>query len=315
LQVIRGSALAASGRKGPTSGGRVKAKEAWLGGVTLPLKLGASLGVSVFLIEMIIMLFKFLPAGHIGGAVDAVLLTAAASPIVYLALIRPLATQIAERDLARVELVQAHAQLEDFSHGLELRVAERTHELAAVNRVSTALSHCLTTDEVLQIGLKLACEAVVSQAGVVWLTRSGGVLELVAKQQLGDEVAERLDKLARQQPELRRALASRLPTLLEGSKMPALDEVLGAGDGCSRLVVVPLLSRGSVLGALGLVLPPSALSNKGTQQLEQAIGAQLGVAVENALQYDSARYLAERDSVTGLRNHRSLHKRLEEEFK
>ena len=221
---------------------------------------------------------------------------------------------MARQFLTLLDNTRLSRSLEDFSHGLERRVAERTEELAAVNRASTALSHCLTTDEVLLIGLKLACDAAVSRVGVVWLLRSGGVAELAAKQQLDDDVAGRLDGLARQQPELARALTSRLPTLLDGAKMPALDEVLGLGDGSSRLLVVPLLSRGSVLGGLGLVLPPSAPYDEGTRQLEEAIGAQLGVAVENAQQYDSARYLAERDSVTGLRNHRSLHKRLEEEF-
>jgi len=205
--------------------------------------------------------------------------------------------------------------LEDFSHGLEQRVAERTEELATVNRVSTALSHCLTTDEVLRIGLKLAGEAADAQAGAVWLLRSGGILELVTKQHLPDDVAERLDGLAKQEPELRRALASPSPTLLDGAKIPALHEELGAGSGSSRLLVIPLLSRDSVLGALGLVLAPGAPGNEGTLQLSGAIGAQLGVAIENAQQYDSARYLAERDPVTGLRNHRSLHTLLEEEFK
>jgi len=264
---------------------------------------------------MVIMLFEFLPNGHMGGAVDAVLLTAGASPIVYLALLRPLATQIAERELAQAQLARAHAQLEELSYGLERRVAERTHELAAVNSVATALSHCLTTDEVLRTGLKLACEAVVSQTGVVWLMRSGGVVELVAKQNLQDDVAERLDGLARQQSELQRALASRYPTLLDGSKTPYLDDVVGEDDGSSRLLVVPLLSRDSVLGALGLILLPSAPQDEGTKQLEQAIGSQLGVAIESARQYDNARYLADCDSVTGLRNHRALHERLEEEFK
>jgi diguanylate cyclase (GGDEF)-like protein len=201
-----------------------------------------------------------------------------------------------------------------FSHELEQRVAERTEELAVLNGVSRALSHCLTTDEVLQTGLGLACDATAVDGGVVWLKRAGDT-ELMAQRHLDATIAEQLDGLTKVDPEMRRALALRAPTLLDGSTMPALDDILGAKDGPgARLLTVPLMSRDSVLGALGLVLPPTAQCDEAKLQLAEAIGAQLGVAVENAEQYDNARYLAERDSVTGLHNHRSLHNRLEQEL-
>ena len=100
----------------------MKLKGIWLSRVPLPLKLGAVLGASIFLIEMAIMLAKFLPAAHLGAMADAGILTTIVSPILYLTLARPLSTQIAERDLAQTELVRAHAQL-------EFRVEERTRQL------------------------------------------------------------------------------------------------------------------------------------------------------------------------------------------
>src|SRR5665811_142754 len=163
--------------------GLVQVRGAWLGRVPVWVKLGTILGVAIFLLEMIIMEAKFLPTGHVGAIIDAALLTAFVSPIAYLTHSRPLATQIAERDLAQAELVQAHARLEDLSHGLERRVAEQTEHLVAVNRVSTALSHCLTTDEVLQTGLGLVCEATAVDGGVLWLKR-GSEVELAARRNL-----------------------------------------------------------------------------------------------------------------------------------
>ena len=52
----------------------------WIGRVSLSLRLGGILAVPIFLIEMIIMMFEFLPGGHTGAAVDAGLLAAVASP-------------------------------------------------------------------------------------------------------------------------------------------------------------------------------------------------------------------------------------------
>jgi diguanylate cyclase (GGDEF)-like protein/putative nucleotidyltransferase with HDIG domain len=49
-------------------------------------------------------------------------------------------------------------------------------------------------------------------------------------------------------------------------------------------------------------------------QLSQAIGAAIGVALENARRYEEARELADLDPLTGLLNHRSFHQRLEEEI-
>ena len=201
-----------------------------------------------------------------------------------------------------------------FSHELEQRVDERTEELAVLNGVSRALSHCLTTDEVLQTGLELACEATAAGGGVVWLKR-GDAMDLTTRRCLDEATVEQLDGLTRAYPELRRALALRLPTLLDSSTMPALDAVLDTkSNPGARLLTAPLVSRGSVLGALGLVLGAATQGDEGRLQLSEAIGAQLGVAIENAEQYDNARFLADRDSVTGLHNHRSLHSRLEQEL-
>ncbi|HZK48592.1 MAG TPA: diguanylate cyclase [Thermoleophilia bacterium] len=292
----------------------MQARGAWLGRVPVWFKLGTILGVSIFLLEMIIMEVKFLPTGDVGAMIDAALLTAFVSPIAYLTHSRPLATQIAERDLARAELVQTHARPEDLSHGLERRVAEQTEHLVAVNHTSTALSHCLTTDEVLQTGLGLVCEATAVDGGVLWLKR-GSEVELAARRNLDETIVGQLDRLTSVCPEMRHALALRAPSLLDSSTIPALDDVLGERSSPgARLLTVPLMSRDSVLGALELVLPTGTQCDEAKLQLSEAIGAQLGVAIENAGQYDRARYLAERDSVTDLYNHRSLHSRVEQEF-
>ena len=58
----------------------MQAGGAWLGRVPVWLKLGTILGVSIFLIEMIIMIAEFTPTGLMGAIMDAALLTAFVSP-------------------------------------------------------------------------------------------------------------------------------------------------------------------------------------------------------------------------------------------
>jgi len=240
------------------------------------------------------------------GDLDTVVVILLALLIFGLVMVRQFLTLLENTRLSR--------SLEALSEELEHRVAERTAELSELNRVSAALSRCLVTDQALQTGLEHACQAVSAQAGAVWLQRSAGNFELVARRNLSEELSERLDALTRDSPNVRRAVAARVPTVFHASTAPVLDDVLGAAASFGgRLLLVPLLSRGSVLGSMGLIQPAEAPADEAIQELAQAIGAQLGVAVENAQQYESARYLAERDSVTGIRNHRALQSRLEEE--
>lgn len=49
--------------------------------------------------------------------------------------------------------------------------------------------------------------------------------------------------------------------------------------------------------------------------LLEAIGAEMGVALESAQRYEQALYLADWDPITGLLNHRAFHRRLREEMK
>ena len=80
-----------------------------------------------------------------------------------------------------------------------------------------------------------------------------------------------------------------------------------------RMLAVPLLSRDTVVGLLGLFgnerLPEQ------TRALAESMGAQLGVAVDNARRYEEAVDLADRDPLTGLLNHRAVHARLEQELR
>jgi diguanylate cyclase (GGDEF)-like protein len=74
-----------------------------------------------------------------------------------------------------------------------------------------------------------------------------------------------------------------------------------------ELRTIPLRIRGESLGALWLVRPEA--SGPGTDLLP-VIATHLATALDNAKRYEEALHLAERDPLTGLFNHRGIHRRL-----
>jgi diguanylate cyclase (GGDEF)-like protein len=220
-----------------------------------------------------------------------------------------------------VENVRLSRSLAGLSQELEARVDERTLELsartsqlAALNRVATRLSHCLSLDEVLASGLRLACEAADVQVGAIWLVERGGEPRLAARLGLSPDGDDLVNKLPRRIPAAREALAGGVLAMVEDYSLQAYLPASSAQRlPHVRMLAVPLLSRDSVVGLLGLF--GSESQPEQTRSLAESIGAQLGVAVDNARRYEEAVDLADRDPLTGLLNHRAVHARLEQELR
>lgn len=202
---------------------------------------------------------------------------------------------------------------------LTYRTEELTHktaELAALNEVATRLSHCPTSEEVLESGIDMACEATGLSAGAVWLMRTNGRAELVAHRGVSNGAVPLLADLVRIATPLRETLKSGRPVVLRRADLlsyrPQANLVSHVPE---RLVAVPLMSRGTVFGILGLLRTEEGIHDGSELQLAVAIGAQLGVALESSRRYEEAKYLADRDPVTGLLNHRAIHEALEQELR
>jgi diguanylate cyclase (GGDEF)-like protein len=173
----------------------------------------------------------------------------------------------------------------------------RTQQLAALNEVAVALSRCQTTDEVMSTGLSMAVRLTGCRAGAAWVKSGVGA------------AIDWYEGSSEEEAKLRELVGAYLER--EGLEMRRCTFVPA---GSQALLVVPLVSRLAVLGGLVLLVEEPSCLGRTELQLEESLGAQVGVALENARQYEDARYLAERDSVTGLLNHRALHSRLEKEF-
>jgi len=226
--------------------------------------------------------------------------------------------------LTLLENTRLNTSLGVLSRDLEQRVVElteksdalteRTSQLHTLNRAAMTLSRSLKPDEVLSTGLELACEATEAAEGVVWVQDREGRVALSAHRGLDDMARDFLAVLGEREQTLAAVLGSQIPTLLMKREIPVL---AGLGDDLwpwKGLFVVPLASRGRALGALGLLMRDPPTDDRADRVvLEGSIGAQLGVALENAQQYEDVLILAERDPVTGLLNHRGLHERLDQE--
>jgi diguanylate cyclase (GGDEF)-like protein len=73
------------------------------------------------------------------------------------------------------------------------------------------------------------------------------------------------------------------------------------------LSALPIECRSENLGTLWLVRPETT---ERTPDLLPVIAGQIGTALDNSRSYQEALHLAERDALTGLFNHRGIHKRL-----
>lgn len=227
-----------------------------------------------------------------------------------------LALVMARQFLSLVENHQLSDSLLGLSHDLEGRVeqrteqlSERTRQLDSLNQVASALSRCLTTDDVLACGVGLSLRACGCSAGVVWLAGEHEI-EVAAHRGLDEAALRALAGLPNEPGPVAEAFSGIGVTMFRGGE---LDTLASAGGSDSALLVVPLMSRGAVLGAVGLLMDGERELRDDELQLQKSLGAQIGLALENARQYDRALYLADRDSVTGLLNHRALHRRLENE--
>jgi len=198
---------------------------------------------------------------------------------------------------------KAELALEEARQDLERRVETRTAELATekdllarLNAVAVNIARCVTTGEVLSKGVRLAREAIGCQSAVLWVHSRGGRGRLIA--------SEGLPKTVRKQ--LRSLLAT--SKALEGAQVQVWPEPFG-----TRLAMVPLISRRLALGVLCLMSSDDHFwEDEERLSLAGGIASQIALAMENARRYDDAQFLAERDSLTGLLNHRGLNKCVEQ---
>ncbi len=199
------------------------------------------------------------------------------------------------------------AQLQESYTQLEKRVADRTRDLATLNAVAATVSRSLDLGEVLHEALDSTMAATHMGTGVAYrLDEDGQTLMLLASQGVSARFAPRLARVP---------LGVAGTWLIDGTSEPVVRPVAAYPPGVVRealeaeglclVVVVPLVVKGRLLGALALGSREERSLSVEEVSLLGSIGQQVGMATENARLYEQA----ERSAAAAERNRlaRDLH--------
>ncbi len=165
---------------------------------------------------------------------------------------------------------------------LEQRLSERTHELASLDAVALTLSHAGSLKDLLDKSLLRILDSLekIEPRGGVFLCDPGGeVLHLVAHQGLSPEFVHQESEI-------------KMGECLCGM-VARTGEMIFTGHDCEDArhtrprapehahIIIPIKSRGIVLGVIFLYPRQDFKIKPSDVQMLDAIGAQLGLAVEN----------------------------------
>lgn len=180
------------------------------------------------------------------------------------------------------------SQLKESYENLELRVAQRTQELTALNSIAYAVSQSLDLDQILPDALNKTIEVLGMEAGGVFrLDEPENMLVLIAHQ----NISEPLIKLSQNMP-----LQDSIIADVADQKHPVLRliEAYPSGPlkfallehGWQTVVSIPLLAQEKVLGAINVLSSQKLYLSSEELAVPAAIGQQVGVAMDNARLYN-----------------------------
>ena len=179
------------------------------------------------------------------------------------------------------------------SHNQELvqKVAERTKGLSSLHTITAVVSSTLDLQETLDTALNKTLELMECDAGGIYLfTEQKANLTVVKSASLGPETLSGLKSVPLIGSFLETAVQSGKPTIC--TDLSNLVTIPFASDGFNWLAVMPLTTRGTMLGALFMVRQAEQLFSSPDNKLLASIGNQIGVAIENARLYEQAQQLA-----------------------
>jgi GAF domain-containing protein/HAMP domain-containing protein len=177
---------------------------------------------------------------------------------------------------------------ESYAH-LERRVADRTKELAALNAIATVVSRSLDLEEILNDALDKTLQVMEIEAGGIYLLdEEAGVLTVTAQRGFSPQAVAEIDGLKVGEGFSGRVAQSGQPLVVKNvSADPRLTRMVVREEGFRSLAIVPVSSKGNVLGTLFAMTHGYREFTDQDVQLLTSIGHQIGVAIENARLFEA----------------------------
>lgn len=173
----------------------------------------------------------------------------------------------------------------------EEKILRRNREVSALYTIDRAVSQSLNLDEILNDALDTTLNVLEIESGGIYLFEPDGeTLYLRVYRGVSEELVRTFQRLKPGEGISGRAVAEGKPVVLNVQDYPT--EQLAPfiiREGFQTLASAPLLSGGKVLGALTLITHKERAFPTEELELLAAIGAQIGIAVQNALLYEEVR--------------------------
>lgn len=174
--------------------------------------------------------------------------------------------------------------------------SQQRSRLVALNYVSNVVSQSLELEQILESSIDSILEVMDVDAVLIFLLdRETRELQLSAHKGVSDEFATSVDRLKIGEGLNGMVALSGMPALIrDASRDPRVTKSAVREEGIHSQVIVPIKSKGKVLGTLSVAMRRQRKFLPEEVELLVAIGGQIGMAVENANLYDEQRKFIEK---------------------
>jgi diguanylate cyclase (GGDEF)-like protein len=214
------------------------------------------------------------------------------------------------------EAEELRLSLEDKVAWRTRELERRTEELTALHTLVSAVNRSLELEEVLHTAVNMLSQVTgMETAWIQLLDQEKDELVLSAYRELSPETVEEVKRLQVGQS-ITGWVAQRgeIAIVTDLQHDPRLTTGAARREGYHSLAVLPLTARGKILGVIAVATRKKRLPQIADVGLLEALGAELGNAIDRALLHRQVQEAALTDSMTGLRNFRYLQGEAEREF-
>ena len=177
---------------------------------------------------------------------------------------------------------------------------KRRIQLAALNQTSSVVSQSLELGQILKSSIDSVIDVMGVEAAMVFLVdEEAGELALAAYRGISPEFVREVDRFKLGEGFNGRVAETGEPLYIEdASNDPRLTKKVVAEEGIRSQLIVPLKSKGRVMGTLCVAARSQRRVLPEELELVTAIGNQVSVAIENAHLYEQQREAAEQLRVS-----------------